>query len=497
MNVGRHNNDMRQHSRRELWCVVLLTALFVGGNLFALFKDNYIISVVPLLVLCVVLCVVRLEYMFLGMALLTPFAVNVSLFPQMQLSLPVEPMMILFSAVFLFRIALTGAYDFRILRHPVSVMLLLSLLWMLVTSVLSRIPEVSFKYLVSRLWFVIPFFFAAVALFRYTKNIKKFYWYYVVGLVVIILIATTKTASSFTDLKTLQTLHHVMSPFYNDHTAYGCAIALMLPMAFYMLFDAQERRQKAWLKWCAAFLLLVGLYLSFCRAAWLSVVAAAGMYVLIRMGMKLKWMALIAALAVGMFFAYQGDILYKLGKNHQDSSYEVGDQIKSMTNIATDASNLERLNRWASAFRMWADHPVNGTGPGTYQFVYAGYQRSYQLSVISTNAGDNGNAHSEYIGPLCEQGVVGVALVVILFSVTFVTGIRVYRTARNPHVANMALALALSLLTYYVHGFFNNFLDTDKLSVPFWAMTAAIVALDLYATKEEPEEQKKQLNDGV
>ena len=49
----------------------------------------------------------------------------------------------------------------------------------------------------------------------------------------------------------------------------------------------------------------------------------------------------------------------------------------------------------------------------------------------------------------------------------------------------MALAFTLGLFTYYVHGIFNNFLDTDKLSVPFWGFTAALVALDLYFPKKE------------
>ena len=100
-------------------------------------------------------------------------------------------------------------------------------------------------------------------------------------------------------------------------------------------------------------------------------------------------------------------------------------------------------------------------------------------------AGNLGNAHSEYIGPMTEQGLPGVLLVVALFLTTFATGVRVYRTARDPAVARTALAFTLSLLTYYVHGVFNNFLDTDKLSVPFWAFTAVVVALDLYSEKIE------------
>jgi hypothetical protein len=78
-----------------------------------------------------------------------------------------------------------------------------------------------------------------------------------------------------------------------------------------------------------------------------------------------------------------------------------------------------------------------------------------------------------------------VALVALLFLATFATGVRVYRTAKDPHTARMALAFTLALLTYYIHGVFNNFLDTDKLSVPFWGFTAVIVALDVYSEKKE------------
>jgi len=41
------------------------------------------------------------------------------------------------------------------------------------------------------------------------------------------------------------------------------------------------------------------------------------------------------------------------------------------------------------------------------------------------------------------------------------------------------------LITYYAHGLMNNFLDTDKASVPFWGFTAMIVALDFYSRECE------------
>ena len=111
------------------------------------------------------------------------------------------------------------------------------------------------------------------------------------------------------------------------------------------------------------------------------------------------------------------------------------------------------------------------------------------MTIISTNDGDMGNAHSEYIGPLTEQGIPGALLVLAIFVVTFLTGERVYRTALNRRLAHLALIMAISLFTYYVHGVLNNFLDTDKLSVPFWAFTGAVVALDI-VTEKKPKEIK-------
>ena len=451
---------------RSAVLAVAATLLFAVANSVLLLKDFYYLSLIPLAGLVLLLFVTRFETGLLCMALFTPFAIDMALMPKMELSMPVEPMMILFTLMFFFRVLASRSYDLRLLKHPVSLCLIGSMLWMLVTTCTSEMPFVSFKYWLARLWFVVPFFFAAAQIFRDKKRIRQFFWCYAIGLIAVILIATAKTVGNFSDL---QPLHRVMRPFYNDHTAYGCVIALFLPAAFYFIVS---RNSKGWwrlLSLAIMALLVVGLFFSYCRAAWLSVLGAIGVYVLVRMGMKVKWMVMLFGLFVGVFFVYQSDVLYKLGKNHQDSSYDLAGQIKSISNISTDASNLERLNRWASALRMWKERPVMGCGPGTYQFLYA---------------------HSEYIGPLTEQGVPGVALVVALFMTTFATGVRVYRTARDRQVANMALAFTLSLLTYYIHGVFNNFLDTDKLSVPFWAFTAVIVALDVYSEKRRPDSEE-------
>jgi O-antigen ligase len=150
-----------------------------------------------------------------------------------------------------------------------------------------------------------------------------------------------------------------------------------------------------------------------------------------------------------------------------------------MTNISTDASNLERLNRWNAALRLFEERPIFGWGPGTYQFVYAPYQLSYEKTIISTNAGDMGNAHSEYLGPLAEQGVMGMLLTIILVGLVFIRAIYIYIHNKDNSYGTYSLVILASLVTYFFHGIMNNFLDTDKASIPFWGFIAMIVAIDI------------------
>ena len=460
---------------------LLFTALFAGVALHYLFDENYLVLLVPAAMLLVWFFMMYRDESLALMALATPFAVDYALIGNMSLSMPVEPMMIVFTVVFLFQELLMRSYDKRVLRHPVSILIMLSLVWMVFTSIVSLKPVESFKYTAVRLWFVIPFFYATAQSFQKVRHIRLFYWAYALSLSVVVVITTVKTMQRFGEL---QMLHHVMQPFYNDHTAYGCILALMLPLAAYFAFEPRTRLWKRIVAVSLTVLLLVGLGLSYCRAAWISVVGAIAVYLLVRLGVRMRWLVIGAALLLGLFFAFQDDIMYELGKNKQDSSFTLADQVKSISNISTDASNLERLNRWNAAFRMWKDQPLTGIGPGAYQFIYGPYQRSDMMTIISTNDGDMGNAHSEYIGPLTEQGVPGALLMLAIFVATFVTGERVYRTAVDRRKGHLALVLAVSLFTYYVHGIMNNFLDTDKLSVPFWALTAAIVAIDIVTEKK-------------
>jgi O-antigen ligase len=283
-----------------------------------------------------------------------------------------------------------------------------------------------------------------------------------------------------------------MTPFYNDHTAYGAALAIYLILALTYVFMPDLKTSRRLIIIGVVLLLSVALMLSNCRAAWLSVIASLAVLICVLLRIKFHWIAAAVVILVGLFFAFQNQIIDALEKNNQDASGDLVENIQSITNISTDASNLERINRWQSAFRLFNERPVFGWGPGTYQFVYAPYQMSKEKTIISTNAGDGGNAHSEYFGPLAEQGLMGSLLMVVLVVVTVTCGIKTYSRCKNRQSKVLVLGATLAFFGYFIHGFLNNFLDTDKLAVPVWSLAALIAAIDVYyADKEKFEEVKE------
>ena len=175
-----------------------------------------------------------------------------------------------------------------------------------------------------------------------------------------------------------------------------------------------------------------------------------------------------------------------MSRNSQDSSGNFVEHIQSMSNISTDASNMERINRWTAAFGMIKEKPVFGWGPGTYQFEYAPFQQGYYRTLISTDFGDGGNAHSEYIGPCAETGIPGMLTVIAIVVVFLIYGIRNYIRSEDKTMKIISLCVTLALISYYTHGFLNNFLDTDKLSVLVWAAIAVITGCNVKLQNQNP-----------
>ncbi len=464
---------------RNIIVLYLFVALFLSASFyFMLKKETLWFFVLPLVLIIAYYYVVSLDKVLLFITFFTPLAINFQ-DPRIgaTLSIPTEPLMFGVVIVFLGNLLLQRNYNRHVARHPLSYLIYFSLLWMLITSFTSHLPLISFKHLLSRIWFVVPFYFVAVPMFRNKKNIHRFLWLYMVALSGVVVYTLIRHAAHGFDE---EAGHWVMSPFYNDHTAYGAALALYLPVLAGYLFYPGLSFYKKMLTLPFLVLFIVAVIFSYTRAAWLGIGIAGVVLLLVLLHIRFRWVMVGVVVLVAMGFVFYQPIMDRMEKNRQNSSTNMEQHLQSMTNVSSDASNMERLNRWASAIRMFKQRPWLGWGPGTYQFVYAPFQLARERTVISTNLGDRGTAHSEYLGPLSEEGVLGLLSVLALFGYAVYLGLMLHHRAEDKEVRVLSLIITLGLVTYFVHGFLNNFLDTDKLSVPVWGFMAILVALDVY-----------------
>lgn len=441
----------------------------------------------PLVLAVVWMAFARMDGYLSVVLFLVPLSVNLSEFGLTSIGwyMPTEPMLFALLLLFVARWLSGEAPDRDLLQHPVTWVIGLGFLWMGLTILPSSHPIVSLKAWVARGWFVVSFYVLLATWFRDSdRSHVRFLGLLLVPLSVVILYTMIRHAGYGFEKGAG---HWVMKPFFKDHTSYGAVLAMMIPPSLAMAWRSQQSSLSRVLWAMGVGWLVLGTVFSFTRAAWVSLAVAGALWVLMALGARFKTLlatGLVGLMVVGLSW---DALVIQLERNKQDSSDDLAQHVESISNVSSDASNLERLNRWSCAWAMFQERPLWGWGPGTYQFEYAPFQTSDLRTVISTNNADLGNAHSEYLGPLAEQGVMGLAGVLALLLATCHLGFKLQRTLHDPEKKRLAMGLFLGLITYFVHGVLNNYLDTDKASAPFWGFLALLVVLDLGA-KGDPEQ---------
>jgi O-antigen ligase len=317
------------------------------------------------------------------------------------------------------------------------------------------------------------------------KNIKKVIWVYMIPLLgVIFFTIYNQAVAGFTEASA----HIAMTPYYNDHTAYAAVIAFFIPVLISFVDDRSSTKTVRILSFVFAFLFTLAIVLSYTRAAWLALILSFLCYLIFLFKIP-KWLIYSGIfLVLSVILINQTQLVMHLQKNDKVSSTDFSSHVQSVGNISTDDSNIERLNRWACAIRMWNKKPLLGYGPGTYMFKYAPFQKNSEKSGISTDFGTGGGSHSEYLGPLSEQGVLGPLWFILIGIVVILRTSKLLKRSQDRTIRGLAKGLLLGLVTYWIHGFMNYFLDTEKASAPFWGFIAALVALDIF--EEQHREQR-------
>jgi O-antigen ligase len=473
---------MTGESRISKGLIYLLSGCFIALMCVGIYLEQFLVMLIPAALLVVWAAIYHLDNLILFVTLCTPLSINLEELEiaQVGMYLPTEPLLFGILILFLFKLLSGKSIDKRIFFHPISYILYAYLAWMTLTCVTSEFPLVSIKYLATRLWFIASFYFLATHMFQDLRKMRSFLLLYLFTLCIVIIYTISRHAQYGFDK---DSAHWVMEPLFKDHTSYGAVLAMYFPIIIGLWLQRGMNVLLRVMLSIGFFILTAGIILSYTRAAWISIIGAAAILAVMLLRVQLKHLLLATALIGSVLLIGWDDIVMSLEQNKQESSDKLDEHVSSISNVSSDASNLERLNRWNCAIEMFKERPIVGWGPGTYQFVYAPFQRSKDRTIISTNQGTGGNAHSEYLGPMSEQGLPGTLLVLALLYGISHLSFKLFYAMESRNLKTLVAAAYLGLMTYFIHGVLNNYLDTDKASVPFWGFIAILVALDVYHRK--------------
>lgn len=481
---------MAELIKKHYYIVIAFFAIYATLLCYSFFALSPIIFGVlfgfPFLIAGTVLSIKNFHLLFSIMVFTLPLSINQSRVAGggFGISIPGELIVVFVGATGLFYI-LSNFSRFRpILVHWLSVIVLLHVAWMLVTVLSSTMLLVSLKFFIVRAIYITVFFLLAVDYFKTSKNVTTFFWVYFLGMIVPIIYSINYHAQhDFTQAFS----YEVGEPFYNDHTIYAACLAMLIPFFLMVVFYYGKLKQRKFqlFSLLALVLLIIAILLSYSRAGWLSLVVAVGVLIAISLRIKFYQAALVVIILFSIIFINGERIIDKVKENDIESSEGFLNHAKSVANISTDNSNIERLNRWICAIRMFEDKPVFGFGPGTYPFQYGQFQLSQEMTWVSVRDGSVGGVHSEYLKPLAEMGLIGFLLFIIIIIGTLKIGLNLIQAKKRHHNRSMFMGMYLGFITYLVHGIVNFFLDTDKSSVLFWGIIAAFVAYDLRKKEDE------------
>lgn len=396
-----------------------------------------------------------MEWGYLALFTLLPYSLECS-FGSWKLNVPSEPLIA----------ALGIGLFWLVLKNPGAIraafshnfLLKISLVWigwLAVSACFSTMPLVSWKFWMVEAghWWV---FAVGMAMFpNLWPRAFRLFAFSMAGMVFFTLIH-----HSFYDFRADQALLAPM-PFFPESTLYAAVLAMVIMNVRCLMFDV--RHPVSNFQFPMTFLFLVGLFFSFCRAAWISIFMAGivGFFLIFRE--KWRWLALAGGILLVAGIVFGGQMLDKMKK---------------------DVSMLERFNRFACAWRMAQERPLAGFGPGTFQFQYVPFQKEEEMTRISAKKpvlekspdtyGRGGGAHSEFLQALSEAGWLGLALWTLLVFAILGTGFKRFFQEKDKENQRIALALTLSLLTFFLHGLVNNMLHDGRVAALFWTMAVAL-----------------------
>lgn len=417
------------------------------------------------------------ERLFWLLLCLLPLSTEINITSSLGLDFPDEPIMMLLTAMALLRWwHQPQAFPDTVWRHPLFLLLLVHLLWIMITCFYSEQPILSVKFLLAKSWYIVPFVILPALWLNSIRNIEKMVRYLLIPMGVIMIITLLRHAvSGFS----FESINRHLFPFFRNHVNYGAMLVCLLAVAFgayqYTTHD------KSYRKWLQIFIIIgiVALIFSYSRGAWLALIGGLVTVWVIRKRMITPVIitALLTVL-ISTVWLSTGQRYFRFAPDHDRTIFHTDfSQHMSATIAFKDVSNAERFYRWIAGARMFAERPLTGFGPSTFYHNY----RPYTVRRFETWVSDNpehSTVHNYFLLTALEQGLIGLLIFCSLYFLMLWRIQKIYHQLHSYFFRIVTLTTGAILIMIGIINFMSDMIETDKIGSLFWLCLGMIIVLE-------------------
>jgi len=206
--------------------------------------------------------------------------------------------------------------------------------------------------------------------------------------------------------------------------------ALLLSMLILATGLWKPTRQQFW-RLAGLAILLLGLFLSLSRAAWLTFVAGAALlFIFYR---KNSWHQINIGLLIILVAPFTILLLLIIAP-FLPASWPFVDRLQSFLTLSTDDTFSARLSDWSLAWHDWLQHPLTGWGPGSFADIHGELRsRPAWISNLSMRL-------------LQETGIIGILTFVGFLSALILPAVKVSRLQTNSRDRAALLGLTIGYI---------------------------------------------------
>ena len=459
----------------------VLIALFLFSGLSYLISKDWVWLLIPFGFLGLLWGIQDFRRLYLLMWATIPFAIEVDLPGGLSTDLPAEPLMwmtcfFLLGYLFLYH----RRIDFSFILHPVFVILTIHFFWIILATIISNVPIISFKYALAKSWYLICFVLIPLLLFKHIDDFKQ--WGLVVlipivGTVVIILIRHSQYGFSFS------TVNNSVIPIYRNHVDYACCLGIVLPYLWILRKWFVSFSAKAFLL-ISIGLILAGIYFSYTRAAWLCIPLGIMFYFILRLRLMrvVIPLALAGAILVTAWLAYDNAYLEYAPSYEKAITHQKFDALVSATYRMEDISTVERFYRWVAGYYMIQENPWVGYGPASFYNLYHSFVDRHFTTYVSDNPERSG-MHNYYLMVAVEQGLIGLIIFIALLMAVLLYGESLYHRMKPGPEKHFLIAALVSFCCNLFVLTLNDMVETDKLGSFFFFSIAVVILFGVQREK--------------